>query len=53
MKKRKLNYVIHNPNTIEITTEILLKVLIDANFEKVEKTMREAADSLEPAENTM
>ena len=34
-KKRKLNYTIHNPNTVEDTANYLLKVLIEANENKV------------------
>ena len=41
MKKRKLNYRFHNPNTAETTAEILLKVLVEANTKKVEKVVQE------------
>ena len=44
MKKRKLNYRFHNPNAAETTAEILLKVFVEANTEKVEKAMQEAAE---------
>lgn len=44
--KRKLNYRFHNPNTAEVTAEILLKVLIEANSEKVNKAVQEAAERL-------
>ena len=47
MKKRKLNYVIHNPNSIEKTADLLLEILITANAEKVEQALREAAASNE------
>ena len=43
MKKRKLNYVIHNPNSIEKTADLLLDLLIAANADKVEQAIREAA----------
>ena len=43
MKKRKLNYVIHNPNSIEKTADFLLEILIAANTDKVEQALREAA----------
>lgn len=46
MKKRKLNYRFHNPNTAEVTADILLKVLMEANSEKVEKALQEAAEQL-------
>ena len=44
MKKRKLNYRFHNPNTAEATADILLKVFIEANSKKVEKAVQEAAE---------
>ena len=37
MKKRKLNYRFHNPNTVEETIDVLYKVFIEVNTEKVEK----------------
>ena len=42
MKKKKLNYRFHNPNTAEATADILLKVFIEANSKKVEKAVQEA-----------
>ena len=39
-KKRKLNYTIHNPNTVEGTANYLLKVLIEANESKVETVIK-------------
>lgn len=44
MKKRKLNYRFHNPNTAEVTADYLLKVLVEANMEKVEKVICQDAD---------
>ena len=35
--ERKLNYRFHNPNPVEVTAEYILKVMIEANAEKVEK----------------
>lgn len=46
MKERKLNYRFHNLNTVEATADILLKVFIEANSEKVEKAIQEAAEQL-------
>ena len=43
MKKRKLNYRFHNPNPMDETADFLLKVLIEANSEKVEKAIAEVA----------
>lgn len=44
MKRRKLNYRIHNPNTVEATADHLLKILMESNSEKVEKEIRAVAD---------
>lgn len=46
MKKRKLNYRFHNPNSAEATANTLLKVLIEANLQKVEKAIQEAAEQV-------
>ena len=46
MKKRKLNYRIHNPNTAAATADYILKILIDANLEKVERAIQAAADQV-------
>ena len=40
-KKRKLNYVIHNPNTVEDTAKVLLDVFVQANAVKVKRKLRE------------
>ena len=44
MKKQKLNYRFHNPNTAEVTADYILKVFIEANMKKVERAMQEAAE---------
>ena len=46
MKRQKLNYRFHNPNPADVTADFLLKVLIEANSEKVEKAVQEAAEQL-------
>ena len=46
MKKRKLNYRFHNPNTAEVTADYLLKILIEANASKVEQAIQEAANEI-------
>lgn len=43
-KKRKLNYMIHNPNTVEETAKVLLDVFVQANGGKVERKLRELSD---------
>ena len=42
MKKRKLNYRFHNPNSAEDTANYLCKILIEANAGKVERVLQEA-----------
>ena len=43
-KRRKLNYTIHNPNTMEDTANYLLKVLIEANESKVETAIQNSVN---------
>lgn len=43
MKKRKLNYRFHNPNTAAETADYILKVFMEVNAGKVEAAIREAA----------
>ena len=42
MKKRKLNYRLHNPNSEEATADCLLKILMETNTEKVESAIQDA-----------
>lgn len=44
MKKRKLNYRFHDPNTAETAANYLLKILIETNTPKVEQAIQQAAD---------
>ena len=44
MKKRKLNYRFHDPNTAEPAANYLLKVLIEANTSKAEQAIQQSAD---------
>ena len=46
MKRQKLNYRFHNPNTAEVTADYILKVFIEANMKKVERAMQEAAKKI-------
>jgi hypothetical protein len=43
LKKRKLIYRFHNPNSVEDTAEFLCKILIEANMAKVERAIQQAA----------
>ena len=47
MKKRKLNYRFHNPNTAEATADYILKILIEANKGKVDQAIRDATKEKE------
>lgn len=46
-KKRKLNYTIHNPNTVEETVKVLVEVFVQANMGKVEKKLSETVEMTE------
>ena len=50
MKEQKLNYRFHNPNTVEATADILLKVFIEANQQKAEAAIRQAAEQANEVE---
>ncbi len=43
LKRTKLNYRFHNPNSAEDTADFLCKLLIESNAGKVEHAMEEAA----------
>lgn len=43
MKKRKLNYRFYNPNSAAATVDYILKILIEANSEKVERAIQAEA----------
>lgn len=51
VRERKLNYQIHDPNPAAVTADHLLKVLIEANKNKVELALREAAERVADSEN--
>ena len=43
MKRTKLNYRFHNPNSAEDTADFLCKLLIEVNAGKVERAIEDAA----------
>lgn len=43
MKRTKLNYRFHNPNSAEDTADFLCKLMIEANAGKVERAIERAA----------
>jgi hypothetical protein len=46
VKKRKLNYRFHNPNPAVATADYILKILIEANSQKVEKALQRTTEQL-------
>lgn len=40
MKKQKLNYRFHNPNSDEVTAEYIAKILVEVNRLKIEAALR-------------
>lgn len=45
MKKTKLHFTFHNPNTPEATADFLVKLFIEVNQPKVEQAIREAQEA--------
>lgn len=43
MKRTKLNYRVHNPNSAEDTADFLCKLMIEVNTGKLERAIEEAA----------
>jgi len=43
VRERKLNYRFHDPNPADVTANYILKLLIEANVDKVERVVKEAA----------
>ena len=43
MEERKLNYRFHEPNPAAVTAEYILRELIEANTDKVEAAVQNAA----------
>lgn len=50
MKKTKLNDRFHNPNSAEDIAELLYKLMIEVNIEKVERAIRDAMNDNEESE---
>lgn len=51
MKKPKLEYRFHNPNTEEETADYILKLFVEVNANKVERALQEVVDTIENTEN--
>lgn len=39
--RKQLNFRFHNPNPEDVTTDYILKIMIEANIGKVEKILQE------------
>lgn len=44
MRKQKLNYRFHDPNPRAVTADYLLKIFMEANENKVQRAIENAAD---------
>ena len=51
MKRSKLNYRFHNPNTAEVTARYIAKIFIEANEGKVEQAVQMMANELDADEH--
>ena len=49
VKKTKLKFHFHNPNSVADTADYILKVFIKANEEKVEKALKNIVHNVEIA----
>ena len=45
MKKPKLHYTFHNPNSVEATADFLVKLFIEVNQPTVEQAIRQAQEA--------
>ncbi len=51
MAKVKLNYKFNNPNTLEDTAEMLLKIFIEVNGHKIDEALKEIFDEANNTES--
>lgn len=51
LKKRKLNYRFHNPNTREATADYIAKLFVEVNENKVKQALQEQTDKIEDRGN--
>lgn len=51
MEKRKLNYRFHNPNPAAATADYILKIMLEANTNKVQAAIQNAANRTDNTEN--
>lgn len=51
MEKRKLNYQFHNPNPAAATADYILKIMLEANTDKVQAAIQNAANQTDNIKN--
>lgn len=51
MEKRKLNYRFHNPNPAAATADYILKIMLEANTDKVQAAIQNAVNQKDDIEN--
>lgn len=51
MEKRKLNYRFHNPNPAAAAADYILKIMLEANTDKVQTAIQNAANLMVSTEN--
>ncbi len=44
MAKCELKYTFHNPNSVENTAEVLVKLFVEANKQKVDEAVKNIAE---------
>lgn len=50
VKKRKLTYRFHNPNTVEATANYIVGLFVEVNTPKIEAAIQAAAEQLKTPE---
>lgn len=51
MEKRKLNYRFHNPNSAAATADYILKIMLEANTDKVQAAIQNASNQTDNIKN--
>lgn len=46
MRETRLSYSFHNPNTVEVTADFLLRLFVEVNRPKVDAAIRKTAESV-------
>lgn len=50
MKRQKLEFRFHNPNTAEVTAEYIAQVIVEANQSRIERYLRQYEQHTKPIE---